>query len=433
MQELNAVPKDSIRKLLLARRIEAHEQGGYLEMVFQVPEGTERIEVFCTVQPAGAGDSVIDLGVRDGERVRGWSGGARREFFIGLNRATPGYRAGSIPPGEWAVILGTHRVAPEGCAVQLDVRLHLAQPRWLCGDLHLHTEHSDGVFTLEETVRLARNAGLDYIALTDHNTSSQNSMPEWADGLLIVPGMELTTGRGHCNLYGVSDPLRDFRAVHADQLTERLAEARAAGAYISLNHPHDPDCGWHWGYDADHDWVEIWNGPWREANALTLSWWQEQLSAGRRLTAVSGSDTHRPHPYVRHGWPVAWVLAEGGSVRHILEAVNQGRVTLSYAPEGPFAELSCGDVPMGGEWRAALQGGPPLLRLCMKRLLAGDEVVLWSDKGREYSFIAEKDGGLNLEQEMPGRAFWRAEIWRPMISGDSRRLLAAATNPVYFE
>ncbi|MNC24259.1 hypothetical protein D3C75_723100 [compost metagenome] len=63
--------------------------------------------------------------------------------------------------------------------------------------------------------------------------------------------------------------------------------------------------------------------------------------------------------------------------------------------------------------------------------LAGDEVVLWSDQGREHGFILEEEGGLNLEQEMPRRAFWRAEIWRPLIPGESRRLLAAATNPAY--
>lgn len=438
-------------EFLLNRNIEPGEQGGYMEVPFLIPERTERMEVAYTVQSSGAGESVIDLGVRDGQRMRGWSGGARSGFYIGLHRATPGYLAGVIEPGEWAVVLGTHRVAPEGCTVQIEVRLQMAEPRWLCGDLHLHTEHSDGSFTLEETLQLARRAGLDFIALTDHNTSSQNEVSGWRDGLLLIPGMELTTGRGHCNLYGVPDPLRDFRAVTAEQIQERLSEARAAGAYISLNHPHDPDCGWHWGFDVDHDWVEIWNGPWREANSHTLAWWQEQLAAGRRITAVAGSDTHRPHPYVRHGWPAAWVLADGNSAQHVLKAVDQGRVTLSNAPDGPFMAISCADVLMGGVWRErdgelkeGLGGkpddklsdepdqGPPMLHLQMKRLAAGDEVRLWSDHGQEYTFNVESDGDLDLERELPRRRFWRAEIWRPMPEAGGRKLLAAAANPVYF-
>lgn len=460
---------------LLNRNIEAGEQGGYVEVSFFVPEWTERIEVSYTVQSSGEGISVIDLGVRDGQHMRGWSGGARSGFSIGLHRATPGYLAGAIAPGEWAVVLGTHRVATEGCTVQLEVRLQMAEPRWLCGDLHLHTEHSDGAYTLEETVQLARRAGLDFIALTDHNTSSQNEASGWRDGLLVIPGMELTTGRGHCNLYGVSDPLPDFRAVSTEQLKKKLAEARAAGAYVSLNHPHDSDCGWHWGFDVNHDWVEIWNGPWREANARTLVWWQEQLAAGRRITAVAGSDTHRPHPYVRHGWPAAWVFADGNSAQHILQAVDRGRVTLSYAPDGPFVAIRCGDVLMGGVWRerdgelnepmdekqsdrldrtqdaktsVELNGkaseevvdklsgepdqGPPMLRLQMKRLTAGDEVRLWSDRGQEYAITVEADGELDLEQELPRRRFWRAEIWRQMEEAGGQKLLVAATNPVYF-
>ncbi|WP_150266143.1 CehA/McbA family metallohydrolase [Paenibacillus tepidiphilus] len=466
----------------LERCIEAREQGGYLEVKFPVPERTERIEVSYTVQTQDKGQSVIDLGVRDEARMRGWSGGARTGFAIGLHRATPGYIAGAIAPGEWAVVLGTHRVAPEGCTVQIDVRLQIAKPRWLCGDLHLHTEHSDGVFTVEETIQLARRAGLDFIALTDHNAVSQNESSGWRDGLLLIPGMELTTGRGHCNLYGVADPLRDFRAVTADQLKERLAEARAAGAYISLNHPHDAACGWHWGFDVDHDWVEIWNGSWSGANARTLAWWQDQLTAGRRITAIAGSDTHRPHPYVRHGWPTAWVFAEGNSAEQILKAVDQGRVTLSYAPDGPFVVISCGGVMMGGEWKesrdgkmdgeiggeldeeldrvqdevpyrklneelggdmgvkqdeemhvnAKLNGGQPVLRLQMKRLAAGDEVRLWSDRGQEYAITAEADGEMDLERELPLRRFWRAEVWRAMEEAGGQKRLVAATNPVYF-
>lgn len=424
--------KGHLRELQLEQRIGACEQGRYLEVPFRVPERTERIEIFCTVLTPGTGKSVIDLGIRDGERMRGWSGGARQGFFIGLHRATPGYQAGTLASGEWAVVLGTHRVAPEGCTVHIEVRMQITEPRWLCGDLHLHTEHSDGIFTLEETILMARSAGLDYIALTDHNATSQNEASGWREGLLLIPGMELTTGRGHCNLYGVSDPLKDFRTVSVEQLKERLAEARAAGAYISLNHPHDPDCGWQWGYDVEHDWVEIWNGPWREANARTLAWWQEQLVAGRRITAVAGSDTHRPHPYIRHGWPTAWVLADGSSARHILDAVHQGRVTLSYAPEGPFAAISCGNVLMGGEWSEELNEGPPLLHLQMKRLAAGDDVLLWSEGGQEYAITVEADGELDLERELPLRSFWRAEIWRPLAEAGGEKVLVAATNPVYF-
>jgi predicted metal-dependent phosphoesterase TrpH len=45
---------------------------------------------------------------------------------------------------------------------------------WYRGDLHLHTVHSDGQYTVEDMVEDATSTGLDFIVSTDHNTSSAN-------------------------------------------------------------------------------------------------------------------------------------------------------------------------------------------------------------------------------------------------------------------
>src|SRR5581483_1662921 len=37
-------------------------------------------------------------------------------------------------------------------------------------DLHLHTTHSDGLYTPAQVVELARRSGLSAVALTDHDT-----------------------------------------------------------------------------------------------------------------------------------------------------------------------------------------------------------------------------------------------------------------------
>lgn len=437
-KEISATNKmKEINKQLLKRRIEPGEESAYIEIPFDVPAGVDRIEVSYRVlaspDPNGSegGMSVIDLGVRDSRRMRGWSGGARDRFFIEKDAATPGYLHGPLEAGEWSVVLGAHRVAPSGCSVELNILLLVERPRWMCGDLHLHTVHSDGTFTIPETIEAALAAGLDYIALTDHNTSSQNQYAGRSGSLLLIPGMELTTGSGHCNLYGAADPLPDFRSSSPEQLRQRLSEAKNAGAYVSLNHPHCPNCGWLWGFDMEHDWVEIWNGPWREANQQTLSWWQEQLAAGRRITAVAGSDTHRPHPLVRHGFPSSWVYADRFDADGILGAIEKGRVSLSASPDGPFAELLCGETLMGGT--VSKENGNRTLQLDLyaKRLLAGDEIRLWSDFGCERSVSVIRDGDLKLEWPVGNRRFWRAEIRRRSDSSDA--VLEAATNPIYFQ
>ncbi|RBY80001.1 phosphatase [Blastococcus sp. TF02-09] len=61
-------------------------------------------------------------------------------------------------------------------------------------DLHTHSSVSDGTETPAELMRTARAAGLDVIALTDHDTTdgwaaARDTRPE---GLTVVPGMELS-------------------------------------------------------------------------------------------------------------------------------------------------------------------------------------------------------------------------------------------------
>ena len=60
----------------------------------------------------------------------------------------------------------------------------------LKGALHCHTTRSDGKGTPEETLRLHKANGYDFVALTDHrNYNFKNFAPE--TGLIVVPGMEM--------------------------------------------------------------------------------------------------------------------------------------------------------------------------------------------------------------------------------------------------
>lgn len=233
--------------------------------------------------------------------------GARTEFRIGKELATPGYIPGELTVGQWAVVHNAYRVPEGGCTLHVTVRLEFRTPRWLKGDLHTHSVHSDGTYTLEENAAIMEELGCDFIALTDHNTNSQNIAYPRHRKIVMIPGMEFTTNFGHSNFLGASDPLADFRVAGQADVHLRIAAARERGAKIVLNHPHCDYCPWLWDFDFDYDWVEIWNGPWMPRNARALKWWQDQLAAGRRLVAMGGSDTHRPDPYVKHAMPCTWV------------------------------------------------------------------------------------------------------------------------------
>ncbi|MFB4323191.1 CehA/McbA family metallohydrolase [Priestia sp. BR_2] len=413
------------------RYIEHSEQSSYIEIPFQMPPDVEEIHVSYLVDSRGGdpAEAVIDLGIRDAEKVRGWSGGARQELNIGPNTATPGYLPGLLATGEWAILHNAYKVPAEGCLVTIEIEFTYKTWRWLKGDLHTHSVHSDGSYTLEENAAIMESLGCDFMAMTDHNTSSQNLAYPRGTSVLMIPGTEFTTNYGHSNFLGVSSPMDDFRVSGISDVHEKFRIARERGAKIVLNHTHCDHCPWEWDFDVDYDGVEIWNGPWREHNRRALSWWQEQLVAGRRLVAVGGSDVHRPDSYVKHAMPCVWVWTHEKTVVGVLNGIKDGRVVITNSPDGPFANLQCGDYGIGDEVPYEQASHEVVVQL--DDLMAGDLIRLYSERGLEAETAVDSEGGVILTFDAKHRCFLRAEVWRQFGQADGMSM-AVVTNPIYF-
>ena len=100
----------------------------------------------------------------------------------------------------------------------------------------------------------AAASGLDFAALTDHNTAAHwldiDRLQPYYDSLLLLHGREITTYRGHANAIG-EKTLTDFTlATPAAALRPLLQRVTREGAFLSINHPLRPDdetcmgCGW---------------------------------------------------------------------------------------------------------------------------------------------------------------------------------------------
>ena len=100
-------------------------------------------------------------------------------------------------------------------------------------DLHCHSTASDGTCPPAEVMARARTAGLDVIALTDHDTIAGHAQARRAlpRGLTLVPGIELSCRlRGHSvHLLGyLFDPADDELAAECAKIRKnRIARARA--------------------------------------------------------------------------------------------------------------------------------------------------------------------------------------------------------------
>ncbi|MBR2305382.1 MAG: PHP domain-containing protein [Ruminococcus sp.] len=65
----------------------------------------------------------------------------------------------------------------------------------MIGDLHVHTTLSDGSFGIEEVITQAKRMGLDYLAITDHDTLSSSSRSQILAeryGIKVIPAVELS-------------------------------------------------------------------------------------------------------------------------------------------------------------------------------------------------------------------------------------------------
>ncbi|MFQ5963226.1 MAG: CehA/McbA family metallohydrolase [Candidatus Scalinduaceae bacterium] len=68
------------------------------------------------------------------------------------------------------------------------------------GACHIHTEYSDGKAKITDVITSAKDADLDFVILSDHNTflPKHDGWEGWHDNLLVIVGMEVSPRRaGH--------------------------------------------------------------------------------------------------------------------------------------------------------------------------------------------------------------------------------------------
>ena len=362
------------------------DRGGarYQYLPFEVSPGTEAVTISYRVS-GDEGSSVVDLGLFEPgpltlgtSSFRGYSGGAQRTITVGRRDASPGYKTGPLPPGQWHVMLGMYQVAPAGVDVEIEIEEareerspepeEAAQhapsvgprganqqtgPRWYGGGLHLHTTHSDGSLAPAALADAARAAGLEFIAITDHNntTHRREAMPS---SPLHIVGEEVTTPGGHADVWGLPDGAWiDFRVSPsepgaAEQINGLVAAAHRLGALVSISHPVDTcaGCSWEQAIPDGIDAIEIWQNE-KAPRDSEVAFWDRLLRAGRHITAVGVSDWHRPPSRIDRA--AVRVLADSLTEAAVIDGIRRGRaiVMRDAATMPPSVTAGCGSHTAG--------------------------------------------------------------------------------------
>ncbi len=463
---MNIIFSDTLTSADVKRHIPHH---------FDLPPGCTRLTIRLAFEPAMVGDirNLLTLTLFDptGFRGAGHRGGTEHTVEIDAGNAAPGYAPGPLTAGPWTVQIDTHMILPgEPCHYQLDISAEVASdsseqdlpgtlatavpgfthvanpnPGWYRGDLHAHTIHSDADWDVADLVAAARDQGLDFVTLTDHNTvSGLVEMQSYAaDGFLTMGGIELTTFWGHAVCLGVHEWV-DWRVTRDGPEMAAIAERLNNNDHIYIiAHPQDrgdPYCtGCRWVYPGmmpgPARLIEVWNESWAGKdeehsgkNPGGLALWYEWLNRGLRMVATAGSDVHRPAGYGNSpGFNV--VYAEELSERGILRALAQGHLYLSSGPTLDF-------TARGTSGAQAMMGDV----LTLDRQIASVYLVAtWSNApaGGRIRLVADGEVLESLTIDDAGTLGWTISTqqidWCTLEMRDGDENMLALTNPIFFE
>ncbi len=241
--------------------------------------------------------------------------------------------------------------------------------RFFRGNLHTHSNSSDGALDPDEVCRRYKAHGYDFIALTDHCVGEfgypiTDTTPYRDNRFTTILGAELHSGAmangeiWHILAVGLpADFIRPDAPTFAPTRTQETgpalaARARNAGAYVAIAHPQWSGLTFEdaMSIEAAHA-VEIYN----HASALGadrgdgLHTLDLMLSAGRPLNLCATDDSHFRGPDAFGGWVM--VKATENQPDALLAALKAGDYYSSQGPqlhaitwEGGYVEVETSPV-----------------------------------------------------------------------------------------
>jgi hypothetical protein len=252
-------------------------------------------------------------------------------------------------------------------------------------ETHLHTLHSDGRHSVDAMFEACRTAGYGAVALTDHNTQSGMAEARAAAdrlGLILVPGVEVTTFHGHAIALGVSR-VPEWRDVEARGIDALARDVHAEGGLVSVAHPAavgSPICsGCTWQWPIEPESVDLWeafSAP-RPVTEASVALWRHLLARGAYAAPAAAGDVHSTTAVAQAKKATHLFVREHTSAG-VLEALRARRLFASAGPRLDF-------------WLEATPDTPDTQRTHGTRALAGSRV-----SGPAKSWTAHVSAGASV-------------------------------------
>lgn len=210
----------------------------------------------------------------------------------------------------------------------MQIKKFFTEPNWYRGNLHCHSNRSDGGKPPEEVFAWYEEQGFDFIALTDH----QKFFPGGQYGnLLVIPGIE---ERFHVVGLG----MKEYPDEEVDRSErQKVIDAILAHGGIAFQaHPYwlgmtDPELAACRGIFG----VEVYNSvcDYTIARGYSHVHWDNQLSAGDFLLGLAVDDAHWHETEAGEGKGYVMVNTTELTTEHILSALLAGNY---FSTQGPL-------------------------------------------------------------------------------------------------
>lgn len=204
---------------------------------------------------------------------------------------------------------------------------HLA----LRGNLHAHTTQSDGHLSPQQLVDTYRNAGYDFLAISDHDVFSGAALFNTLEvgNMLLIPANEISKDGPHLLHIGADCRIEPY----ADR--QKVFDLVSPGGFAIVNHPNWLEHHDHCPQAKMREWtgyagIEIFNGViGRHAGSpYATDDWDMLLGNGRHVWGYANDDLHWAHEEAL-GWNVVYVTER--TVGAVIAALRNGRF---YASTG---------------------------------------------------------------------------------------------------